>query len=181
MPRPGLIRRVRFPALAWIESHQCLWILYNKCIFRHRCHSSASIKYISCRAESQGIPLKRYKYWQLSPERSLDTVRHSPSGFEVGYRGSGPAQLACGLIFDYCDDTQVAREHYIAFRNCTISQLECDSLAACWHLSGEEIDAAMSTISDDIVALPDGGQPSPHAPRELANGYPPRPASLRAR
>ena len=45
-----------------------------------------------------------------------------------------------------------------------VSQLECDGAAACWHLTGEEIDAAMATITDDIVALPDGGQPSPTLP-----------------
>ena len=101
---------------------------------------------------------------ELTPDRSLDLVTHSPSGFEVGYRGRGPAQLACGLLLDYYDDTQIAREHYIAFRNRVISQLECDGPAACWHLTGEEIDVAMATITDDLVALPDGGQLSPTLP-----------------
>ena len=68
------------------------------------------------------------------------------------------------LLIDYDDDTQVAREHYIAFRNHVISQLECDGPAACWHLSGEEIDAAMATITDDIVVLPDSSHPSPTLP-----------------
>jgi hypothetical protein len=45
-----------------------------------------------------------------------------------------------------------------------ISQLECNGPAACWHLTGENIDAAMATITDDIVALADGGQPSPTLP-----------------
>ncbi|GGK79349.1 hypothetical protein GCM10009067_34540 [Haloarcula sebkhae] len=101
---------------------------------------------------------------KLTPDRNLDFVNHSPSGFEIGYRGSGPAQLACGLLLDYYDDTQVAREHYIAFRNRVISQLKCDGPAACWHLTGEEIDATMATITDDVVALPDGGEPSPSLP-----------------
>ena len=47
-------------------------------------------------------------------------------------------------------------------------EFECDGPAACWQLTGEDIDAAMATITDDIVA-PDGGRPSPTAPRELAN------------
>lgn len=101
---------------------------------------------------------------ELTPDRSLKLVNHSLSGFEVGYRGSGPAQLACALLLDYYDDEQLAREHYIAFRNQVVSQLECDGAAACWHLTGEEIDAAMATITDDVVALADGGWPSPTLP-----------------
>jgi len=104
------------------------------------------------------------EYRRLSPERSLDLVNHSPTGFEWGYTGSGPAQLACELLLDYYDDAQVAQEHYIALRNRVISQLECEGPAACWHLTGEEIDAAMVTITDGAVALPGGGQPSPMLP-----------------
>jgi len=39
-------------------------------------------------------------------------------------------------------------------------ELECDGPAACWQLTREDIDAAMATITDDVVA-PDGGRPSP--------------------
>lgn len=61
-------------------------------------------------------------------------------------------------------DGQFAREHYIAFRNQVVTQRECDGSAACWHLTGEEIDAVMATITDDVVALPDGGRLSPTLP-----------------
>lgn len=101
---------------------------------------------------------------RLFPDRSLDLVNHSPTGIEWGYAGSGPAQLVCGLLLDHYDDDQFAREHYIAFRNRVISQLKCDGPAACWHLTGKEIDAAMATITDGVVALPDGGRPSPTLP-----------------
>ena len=123
-----------------------------------------SVEYVGFRVDGQAVVLNLSEHRRLSPEQSLDLVNHSPTGFEWGYTGSGPAQLACGLLLDYYDDTQVAREHYITFRNHVISQLECDGPAACWHLTGEEIDAAMATITDDIVALPDGGQPSPTLP-----------------
>jgi plasmid stabilization system protein ParE len=120
--------------------------------------------YVGRRHQGALVVIRLPEGTELTPERSLDLVKHSPSGFEVGYRGSGPAQLACGLLLDYYDDARIARKHYIAFRNRVISQLECDGPAACWHLSGEELDAAMATITDDIVALPDGGQPSPTLP-----------------
>ena len=94
----------------------------------------------------------------------MSRTGQSQSTFQWGYAGSGPAQLACGLLLDYYDDEAFARDHYLAFRNLVVSQLECDGPAACWHLTGEEIDAAMTTITDDVVALPDGGQPSPRLP-----------------
>ena len=37
---------------------------------------------------------------QLLPERSLKVWNHSPSGFEWGYGGSGPAQTALALILE---------------------------------------------------------------------------------
>jgi len=124
-------------------------------------YRNAPVEYVRFRVDGQAVVLNLSEHRRLSPERSLDLVNHSPTGFEWGYTGSGPAQLACELLLDYYDDTQVVREYYIMFRNHVISQLECDGHAACWHLSGREIDAAMATITDDIVALPDGGQPSP--------------------
>ena len=120
--------------------------------------------YIGRRRQGELVVTRRPEDTELTPDRSFELVNHSPSGFEVGYRGSGPAQLACALLLDYYDDEQFAREHYIAFRNQVVSQLECDSAAVCWHLPGEEIDAAMAALTDDVVALADGGRPSPTLP-----------------
>jgi hypothetical protein len=123
-----------------------------------------TVEYVGFRVDGRAVVLNLSDHRRLSPDRSLDIVTHSPSGFEWGYAGSGPAQLACGLLLDYYEDEPFVREHYIAFRNRVISQLECEGPAACWHLTGEEIDAALATITDDVVALPDGGQPSPTLP-----------------
>ena len=116
-----------------------------------------SVEYVGFRVDGRAIVLNLSEHRRLSPDWSLDVINHSPSGFEWGYAGSGPAQLACGLLLDYYDDAQIARKHYIAFRNRVISQFECDGPAACWHLTGEEIDAAMATIIDEAVPFPDGG------------------------
>jgi hypothetical protein len=138
------------------------------------------VEYVGFRVDGHVVVLNLSEHQRLTPDRSLDLVNHSPTGFEWGYAGSGPAQLACGLLLDYYNDDQVAREHYIAFRNRVISQLECDGPAACWHLTGEEIDAAMATITDDIVALPDGGRLSPTLPENCRPvTYPGRRASRR--
>ena len=123
-----------------------------------------TVEYVGIRVDGGAVVLDLSEHRQLSPDRSLDVVNHSPNGFEWGYTGSGPAQLACGLLLDYYGDEQFAREHYIAFLNRVVSRLECEGPADCWHLTGKEIDAALATITDDIVAVTDGGQPAPSLP-----------------
>lgn len=39
----------------------------------------------------------------LSPEYSQSLVNHSPDGFEWGYGGSGPAQLALAIALKFCN------------------------------------------------------------------------------
>jgi hypothetical protein len=44
--------------------------------------------------------------WPLDPDQSWKLFKHSPDGFEWGYDGSGPAQLALAMLADYfghCD------------------------------------------------------------------------------
>ena len=48
----------------------------------------------------------------LSPEPSQEIINHSPDGFNWGYGGSGPAQLALGLLLDVTGDRKVAQHHY---------------------------------------------------------------------
>jgi hypothetical protein len=122
-----------------------------------------TVEYVGFRVDGRAVVLNLSEHRRLSPSRCLELVNHS-STFQWGYAGSGPAQLACGLLLDYYDDEAFARDHYISFRNLVVSELECDGPAACWLLTGEEIDATMTTITDDVVALPDGGQPSPRLP-----------------
>jgi hypothetical protein len=44
--------------------------------------------------------------------RRLDLSNHKPSGFEWGYGGSGPAQLALAILADcLCDDTVALALH----------------------------------------------------------------------
>lgn len=42
-------------------------------------------------------PIRR----DLTPEASLKIRNHSPDGFEWGYGGSGPSQLALAILLDY--------------------------------------------------------------------------------
>lgn len=56
----------------------------------------------------------------LWPERSQKVRNHSPDGFEFGYGGSGPTQLALAILLDYTDDKDIAQQYYPGFRDCFI-------------------------------------------------------------
>lgn len=62
----------------------------------------------------------------VPPSDSQDHVNHSPTGFEYGYGGSGPAKLAFALLFDYTEDEQFARRHYMTFKWGVIAKLDQD-------------------------------------------------------
>jgi hypothetical protein len=48
----------------------------------------------------------------LTPERSLKVWDHSPTGFEWGYAGSGPAQTALAILLDLgLSDEEAAHLH----------------------------------------------------------------------
>ena len=53
---------------------------------------------------------------QLSLEKSLQVVDHSPTGFKWGYQGSGPAQLAATILNEITGDPEIAREYYQMFK-----------------------------------------------------------------
>ena len=52
--------------------------------------------------------------YPLNPR--LDLWNHSPTGFEWGYGGSGPAQLALALLSDHLDDDDQALELHHEFK-----------------------------------------------------------------
>ena len=64
----------------------------------------------------------------------LDLRNHSPSGFEWGYGGSGPAQLALALLADACGDDETALRHYQQFKRVVVAGLS-DS----WTITDREI------------------------------------------
>jgi hypothetical protein len=54
----------------------------------------------------------------------LDLRNHSPTGFEWGYGGSGPAQLALALLADAAGDDEVALKYYQEFKRLVVAHLE---------------------------------------------------------
>ncbi len=53
---------------------------------------------------------------KLGPEPSQKLYNHSPDGFQWGYGGSGPAQLALALLLDATTDPEVAVTFHQAFK-----------------------------------------------------------------
>ena len=114
--------------------------------------SDRNVVYVGYRRRGDAIVEKRPDQERLTPERSLELVNHSPSGFEWGYGGSGPAQLALALLLDYTGDEAFALDHYQELKTEVVSQLACAGSEGRWRLTASEIDAVLHETPDDVVA-----------------------------
>jgi hypothetical protein len=52
----------------------------------------------------------------LDPGPSLQVISHSPTGFEWGYGGSGPSQLALAILLDFFGEPSKAKQLYQDFK-----------------------------------------------------------------
>jgi len=73
---------------------------------------------VSCNGETLRLPVIRESGWNRE-------FRHSPSGFEWGYNGSGPAELARAILMRvFPEDRHVRAPHvYQAFKFQVVSCL----------------------------------------------------------
>jgi uncharacterized protein DUF6166 len=53
----------------------------------------------------------------------FDLWNHSPTGFEWGYGGSGPAQLALAILADHLGDDEQALALYQSFKRAVVAKL----------------------------------------------------------
>ncbi|MCU4744613.1 DUF6166 domain-containing protein [Natronoglomus mannanivorans] len=65
------------------------------------------VEYIGSRRQGRPVVQRVATDDELSPDRSLEVRNHGPTGFEWGYNGSGPAQLALAILLDYTDDENI--------------------------------------------------------------------------
>ena len=76
-----------------------------------------------------------------------DLVNHSPDGFNWGYNGSGPAQLALAIVADHCGNDEPRVLHlYQYFKYRVIAGLAGD----CWTLDSRQIEEELRAIEKDI-------------------------------
>lgn len=76
----------------------------------------------------------------LDPRFDLRT--HSPDGFEWGYGGSGPAQLALALAADVLGDDDAALGVYQRLKFRVVGRLPADG----WTLTTDELAAALAAL-----------------------------------
>jgi hypothetical protein len=75
----------------------------------------------------------------------LDLWNHSSTGFEWGYPGSGPAQLALALLADCLGDDEVAVEWHQDFKDAVVAGLHF----AGWTLTDEEIQGTLYAMINE--------------------------------
>src|SRR5678815_1554959 len=74
----------------------------------------------------------------------LDLWNHSPTGFEWGYGGSGPAQLALAILADCMEDEEQAVALHQSFKWAVISKLPQKT----WTLTTEEVVSALRAVQN---------------------------------
>jgi Family of unknown function (DUF6166) len=87
-----------------------------------------------CRIDERG------KLSPLPTRNDLDN--HSPDGFEWGYAGSGPAQLALAILADALGDDQRALSLHQRFKRDFIQNWNSDS----WSMKAAEVREWATTI-----------------------------------
>ena len=92
----------------------------------------------------------------------LDLWKHNPAGFEWGYCGSGPAQLALAILADHLGDNRQAINLHQRFKWNVVAELPRKQ----WVLTSQDVDIAIQKIRHwESVA---GGVPL--MPRSVRDG-----------
>jgi hypothetical protein len=84
----------------------------------------------------------------------LDLANHSPTGFEWGYAGSGPSQLALALLADALVDDKAALSLHMVFKFHTVAHFP----RATWDLSLHQVLAAAVEIAKPCGLMRDGAR-----------------------
>ena len=63
---------------------------------------------------------------RLDEKKSQKVYNHSPDGFNWGYRGSGPAQLALAVMLELTDQDDTALRLYQKFKAEVVANLNQD-------------------------------------------------------
>lgn len=79
----------------------------------------------------------------------LDLVNHSPTGFEWGYAGSGPAQLALALLAHATGNDEQAVAHHQAFKFAFVANWP---RSQGWKITASEVRAWVTSIEAALIA-----------------------------
>jgi len=109
-------------------------------------------KYYTGRVELINTPEEQYCIFAVTPsevrelslQASLEHCYHSPTGFNWGYGGSGPAQTAFAILHDYLNgDTQRALNLHQDFKWKVAAHWPMGST---WTLTAKEIETTITLI-----------------------------------
>ena len=78
----------------------------------------------------------------------LDLWNHSPTGFEWGYGGSGPAQLALAILADHLDDDDEAVRLHQDFKRDVVAGLNSRQ----WTLTSDQIQRVVNRLKVEVPA-----------------------------
>lgn len=79
---------------------------------------------------------------RLNPRHDL--WNHSPSGFEWGYAGSGPAQLSLAILADHCGNDEQAFNFHHRFKWAVVAELPRRR----WTLTSPEVEQVLHNIRE---------------------------------
>lgn len=108
--------------------------------------------YFGGRSQSNGQAFVKVRlYDKVEPlPLYIDVVRHSPDGFEWGFSGSGPAQLACAILCDHfgggTNGAQRALQLYQYFKTECVAHLPFEG----WEMSNADVRKVVQTIESKI-------------------------------
>jgi len=85
--------------------------------------------------DAEGIARVKIKETNRALPLRLDLRRHSPTGFEWGYGGSGPAQLALALLADALGNDHLALQWHQPFKFAVVAGLAHST----WTLTVSEV------------------------------------------
>lgn len=99
--------------------------------------------YIGCRFPT-GTLYVEVNGKELRPDASQRVWNHSPDGFEWGYCGSGPAQLALALLLHEYGDRWLALDLYQEFKADVVAKWS-QARGTAWILTSDQLDAWVAT------------------------------------
>jgi hypothetical protein len=108
-------------------------------------HRRVMIQYEGKRTQD-GCKVTRTEGTQMQPlPLRLDIWNHSPTGFEWGYGGSGPAQLSLALLVDALHDEEMAARLHQDFKWEVISRLPFEG----WQMEQEVVIATARRLEEE--------------------------------
>tara|TARA_Y100000590_G_scaffold468931_1_gene653904 strand:- start:13837 stop:14190 length:354 start_codon:yes stop_codon:yes gene_type:complete len=78
----------------------------------------------------------------------LDQYNASPTGFSWGYEGSGPAQLAFCILYDFTGNLELAKRYTQRFKRTYIANLESNQN---WTLRGDVLEGVIQSWEKGLI------------------------------